>query len=328
MVVEVVEVPSNLGLLPQGVERAPAVLREARLAQRLGARRVREVSCPAPDPARDAETGLLNPTGIVAVSKRLADTIEEVLESAAFPVVVGGDCSILLGPMLALRRRGRYGLLHVDGHADFWHPSQEPIGEAASLDLALVTGRGPAVIVDMEGRAPLVRDEDVAQVGYRSAINDHYLDQYIRDTAISVHDLSDIRRRGIQACTTDAITVAARPELNGVWLHLDVDVLDDELMPAVDYREPGGLTWEEVEHVVAATVRTGRLSGLEVTIYNPSLDEPGAPRAARIVDLLASTLNAGPGAEPHDEEQRGRGRQPTRSPRGSLARTLRDDKKN
>lgn len=190
MVVEVVEVPSNLGLLPRGVERAPGALRDAGLSQRLGARRVRAVPCPAPDPARDAETGLMNPAGIVAVGARLADTIEKVLDNDAFPVVIGGDCSILLGSMLALRRRGRYGLLHVDGHADFWHPSQEPIGEAASLDLALVTGRGPASIVDPEGLAPLVRDEDVAQLGYRSALNDHYLDEHIRDTAISVHDLS------------------------------------------------------------------------------------------------------------------------------------------
>jgi len=293
MVVEVVEVPSGLGLLPGGVERAPAALREAGLPQRLGARRVRAVPCPAPDPARDDETGLLNPAGIVAVGTRLADTIDEVLDDDAFPVVVGGDCSILLGPMLAFRRRGRYGLLHVDGHADFWHPSQEPIGEAASLDLALVTGRGPVMVADLEGLAPLVRDEDVVQLGYRSAVNDRYLDVHIRDTAISVHDASDVRRRGIEACTTSAIAVAARPALDGFWLHLDVDVLDDELMPAVDYREPGGLTWNEVEHVIAAAVRTGRLVGLEVTIYNPLLDDPGSPLAARIVDLLAAGLNAG-----------------------------------
>jgi len=292
-VVEVVEVPSNLGLLPHGVELAPAALRAAGLARRLGARRVREVPCPAHDPVRDEETGLLNPGGIVVVSTRLADTIEEALDDGAFPVVVGGDCSILVGSMLALRRRGRYGLLHVDGHADFWHPSQEPIGEAASLDLALVTGRGPALITDIEGRTPLARDEDIAHVGYASVVNDHHLDRHIRDTAITVLDLSDVRRRGMQGCITDALAVVARPELDGVWLHLDVDVLDDDLMPAVDYREPDGLTWEEVEHIIAATVRTGRLVGLQVTIYNPSLDGPGAPLAARIVDLLADGLDAG-----------------------------------
>jgi arginase len=216
--------------------------------------------------------------------------VAEVLAAGGFPVVLGGDCSILLGPMLALRRRGRFGLLHVDGHADFWHPSQEDLGEAASLDLALVTGRGPQPLTDLEGLSPLVRDDDVAQLGYRSAGNDTHLKLHVRDTAISVHDLADVRRDGIIARTAGALSVVASEQLDGFWLHLDVDVLDDALMPAVDYREPGGLTWQEVEHVLAAAVASGRMVGMQLTIYNPALDAAGAPGAARIVDLLAAGL--------------------------------------
>lgn len=37
------------------------------------------------------------------------------------------------------------------------------------MDLALTTGRGPEVVTDFEGRRPLVRDEDVVQVGQRDA---------------------------------------------------------------------------------------------------------------------------------------------------------------
>jgi arginase len=290
MAMELVAVPSGLGLAPRGVELAPGVLRDAGLAHRLGARRVHTVPCPAPRPERDAGTGLLNPDGLVVMATRLADTVAEVLDGGGFPVVLGGDCSILLGPMLALRRRGRFGLLHVDGHADFWHPSQEDLGEAASLDLALVTGRGPALITDLEGLAPLVRDEDVAQLGYRSTENDRYLDEHVRDSAISVYDLGDVRRDGIEASTAAALGVVARSELDGFWLHLDVDVLDDRLMPAVDYREPGGLTWQEAEHVLAAAAGSGRMAGMQVTIYNPALDDRDAPLAERIVDLLGAGL--------------------------------------
>lgn len=285
-----------MGLLPRGVEQAPVALREAGLPQRLAATAVRTVRSPAPESAPDAETGVMNVAGVADVAKRLADAIEEVLDGEATPVIVGGDCSILLGSMLALRRRGHYGLLHVDGHADFCHPSQESAGEAASLSLAIVTGRGPAVLVDLEGRAPLVRDDDVAHLGYRTESMytlDRFLDEHIRETAIDVHDLGDIRRFGIESCTTDALARVARPEIDGFWLHLDVDVLRHQLMPAVDYREPGGLTWREVEYVLAAASDTDRLVGLEVTIYNPTLDAPGAPLAARIVDLLAAGLSVG-----------------------------------
>jgi hypothetical protein len=65
--------------------------------------------------------------------------------------VLGGDCSILLGAMLALRRRGRYGLLYIDGDADFYQPEVNPLSGAASAsDLAFATGRGPDVVADIE----------------------------------------------------------------------------------------------------------------------------------------------------------------------------------
>ena len=92
----------------------------------------------------------------------LADAVAAVLDEGEFPVVLGGDCSVLLGTMLALRRRGRYGLLYIDGDADFYQPEVNPLrGAASASDLAFPTGRGPDVVTDIEGRRPLVRDEDV-----------------------------------------------------------------------------------------------------------------------------------------------------------------------
>jgi hypothetical protein len=64
---------------------------------------------------------------------------------------------VLLGAALALKRRGRYGLLYIDGDADFYQPEVNPIGGAASAsDLAFATGRGPDIVCDIEGQRPLV----------------------------------------------------------------------------------------------------------------------------------------------------------------------------
>ena len=100
---------------------------------------------------------------------QLADAVADVVERDEFPVLLGGDCSILLGSTLALRRRGRYGLLFIDGHADFYQPEANPNGEAASMDLAFATGRGPELLTNLEGLRPLVRDEDVVAFGFRDA---------------------------------------------------------------------------------------------------------------------------------------------------------------
>ena len=89
--------------------------------------------------------------------------------TAGFPLVLGGDCSILIGCTLALRRQDRFGLFFIDGHADFYQPETSPTSEVADMDLAIVTGRGPEALTDIEGLRPLVRDEDVVAFGHRDA---------------------------------------------------------------------------------------------------------------------------------------------------------------
>ena len=166
----VIEAPSILGLRPTGVEMLPEALIRAGLIDRLNARHAGRVAPQTPyDFERDPATLTLNATGIATYSQALADVVGEVMDRGEFPVVLGGDCSILLGNLLALKRRGRYGLLFMDGHADFYNPEANPNGEAASMELAFATGRGPDVLTNIEGRGPLVNDEDVVAFGFRDA---------------------------------------------------------------------------------------------------------------------------------------------------------------
>ena len=78
--------------------------------------------------------------------------------------------------------------------------------------------------------------------------------------------------------------------MNGIWIHLDADVLDDRVMPAVDYRLPGGLSWEELSGTLRAVMATGKAVGLNVGIFNPSLDPDGAI-ARRLVSCLVEGLS-------------------------------------
>jgi arginase len=273
----IIEAPSVLGLFPRGVERLPDALLAAGIAERLQARRAGRVEPPPYDERRDPETLLLNPQGIADYSAALAHTVGRVVDAEEFPVVLGGDCSIMLGCMLALRRRGRYGLLFLDGHADFYQPEAEPNGEAASMDLAFVTGRGPRVTADLEGRCPLVRDEDVVVFGRRDAEDAAaHGSQRIEDTAIRVMDLSEVRQRGAANASDTAVEHLSRPDIAAFWVHLDADVLDDHIMPAVDYRMPGGLSWDELARTLRAAAESGRAVGINVTIFNPELDRNGS----------------------------------------------------
>jgi arginase len=286
----IIEAPSPLGLWPSGVERTPEVLLQMGLARALGARRGDRVEPPDYDPVRDDATKMLNPRGLADYSPRLADAVGAAVDKGEFPVVLGGDCSILLGCTLALRRRGRYGLLFLDGHADFYQPEASLTGEAADMDLGLVSGRGPDIVVDLEGRKPYVRDEDIVVFAHRDAALAHkYGSRDVRETGMTVMDLNTVRKAGAKAAADDAVGKLASGERRGFWIHLDVDVLDDAVMPAVDYRMTDGLDFDELVAVLQAAVGSGRAMGLNVTIFNPNLD-PNRVVARNLVGALVKGL--------------------------------------
>jgi arginase len=288
----VLEAPSTLGLRTEGVERLPAALLREDLVEKLGARHAGRIAPAARSGQRDPDTNVLNGAEIAEFAYRLAPRIASLLDAGDFPVVLGGDCSIVLGAALALRRRGRYGLLFVDGQADFFQPEAEPNGEAASMDLALVTGHGPPALTHYDGTSPLVRPMDAVAFGFRDADDQAEYGSQPLPPELRAFDLPTIRRVGISDAASEAIRHVARPELDGFWIHVDADCLDDAIMPAVDFRLPGGLSADELRLVLERALASGRAVGLEVTIYNPALD-PERRAGKLLAQLLVSGLTAG-----------------------------------
>ena len=285
----IIDAPSILGLRPSGVEHLPEALKGSGLLTRLNATYAGRVEPPPFNPKRDPETLILNPDALRTFSLQLATTVDGVLRKGKFPVVLGGDCSNIIGIMLALRRAGRYGLFFIDGHSDFYQPEAEPKGEVASMDLAIVSGRGPAVLTDIDGLKPLVRDEDIVSFGFRDAEESkEHGSQDIRETPIHAFELDEVRERGAAVAAGQAAGILCRDDLDGFWIHLDADVLDDAVMPAVEYRLPGGLGWHELSATLQVLMKTGRSVGINVGIFNPSLDTDGT-----IARKLVSCLVAG-----------------------------------
>jgi arginase len=275
----IIEAPSILGLRPTGVQHLPEALKAAGLMSELRAEYGGRVSPLSYSSERDKLTLLLNPDSIRAFSLQLADTVAFVLHKKRFPLVLGGDCSILIGNLLALRRLGTYGLFFIDGHADFYQPEVSPTGEVADMDLAIVSGRGPNVLTNIDGLKPLVRDQDIVVFGYRDAEQAaSYGSQDVRDTNMHVFDLPSVRKFDtIAAAASQAVDILANNELlDGFWIHLDVDVLDDSIMPAVDYRlGGGGLSFSELSELLKILVGSDRAVGMDITIFNPLLDFDG-----------------------------------------------------
>jgi arginase len=285
----IIDAPSDLGLRRTGVHRLPGALRAAGLLEGLpDVRYAGRLPVPPYVPLRDPATGVLNPEGIRTFSRHLAERVAFTLDLGRFPLVLGGDCSILLGATLALRRRGRFGLFFIDGHADFYSPEAEPNGEVASMELAVVTGRGPAVLADLDGQRPLVREEDVVVFGIRdgeAAAAQGSPD--VCQTAMHVLDLAAVRGLGPTEAARRGLAALEGSGVEGVWVHLDADVLHDDVMPAVDYRMPDGLWPEELSEALAVVLASPLAVGMEVTIYNPTFDNREGTAARALAQAIA-----------------------------------------
>jgi arginase len=273
----IIDAPSILGLRPTGVELLPEALKAAGIIEGLNRDYTGLVSSLPYNKERDKTTLLLNPDSIRIFSLQLADVVSSVLRRGQFPIVLGGDCGILLGNLLALRRVGRYGLFFIDRHADFYQLDASLTGEVADMDLAIASGRGPDVLTNIDGLKPLVRDEDIILFGYRDteqAVN--YGSQDIRNTKMHAFDFSYVSESGIMGSAPQAIKLLLKDRLDGFWIHLDADVLDDSIMPAVDYRLDGGLSFSELSELLKIIISSGRSVGIDITIFNPNLDLDGS----------------------------------------------------
>ena len=291
--IQIISAPSILGLKPSGVQHLADSLLGLGLAEKTNA--LPEIINVAPHNhlyimVRNPETQILNAHSLYAFSQELISRVGNVFDKKHFALVLGGDCSILLGIMPALKSRGNYGLVFIDAHADFYLPEQSITGEAADMDLALVTGKGPDLLTDINSMKPYVPEENVIHIGQRDwEETQHYGSEDIKKTAIKCHDLSKIRQYGIDTVLKNILEQIQEMEITGFWIHFDTDVIDDTLNPAVDYRLPGGLTFAEIEKIFSVLLDTGKADGMSVTIFNPNLDRDGSI-GSDITNCLASAF--------------------------------------
>jgi arginase len=292
--IQLILAPSILGLKPTGVEKLPECLLDIGLVDKIKAVE-KLIEIPSLNykynSRRDPKTKCLNPKPIRKFSLLLLKEVSEQVDKSVFPLVLGGDCSILIGIMPGLKIKGNYGLIFLDAHADFYEPNKSTTGELADMDLAVVTGRGPALLTDINNLRPYVEDENVIHIGQRDAEETRkFGSQDIRQTGIKLFDLATIKSAGVDKVVADVIEHMDLLAVDGFWIHFDTDVIDDEENPAVDYRLPGGLSFEEAGHLLKKLMQTGKITGMSVTIFNPALDKTGKV-VVKIVDCLTYAFN-------------------------------------
>jgi len=272
----IVEAPSNLGLIEPvpGVEPGVKWLSKVLLELGFGATlNISGTHCIQPPPYTmniDPASGIRNADAIAHYSEILSVSILNCIQGNYFPIVLGGDCSILIGNALALKKNGRYGLFFIDGHTDYVTPQQSGTAGAAGMDLALVTGNGPGKLTNIAGLKPYLKESHVFCFGNREYTG--WYEEAIERSEIWYYNLKKLRQQGIAQIIQEFLAMVDSEKLDGFWIHFDVDVLDDAIMPCVDSRNPDGLSYEELTSTLVPLLSSGHAMGIDITILDPTRD--------------------------------------------------------
>jgi arginase len=217
------------------------------------------------------------------VVRRVAETVAAAVERGAFPLVVSGNCMSSIGVVAGSGRD--LGVVWLDAHADFNTPESSLSGSQDGMGLSILTGTGwRALRETIPGYRP-VAEENVVLVGVRDV--DPLEQERLDRSAVAVAAGGEGVERALDGLAG----------VDGVYLHVDLDVLDPSEGRANEYAAPGGLLAADIERIVAAVGERAPIRGAAVTAYDPAADpEEAIPAiAAALTTRIAAAAEAGVG---------------------------------
>jgi arginase len=298
--VSIVGVPSSAASYAAGQDLAPAALRSAGLLEQLAGSGL-EVHDDGDLPHQvwrpDREHPLAQNVDLVTASlQQLAGRLEPLLARGDLALVLGGNCTIVLAVMAALRRlgAGTPGLLYADRHYDLNTPETTTDGALDWMGLAhgLALPGCVDAVADAFGPRPLLEAYQVAWLGVEPRVTTDW-------------ERQQAARLGLRMTTSEALVAdpagAARAALDHLppgplALHIDVDVLDfidAPLAENTDCRNTGP-TLDQVTVALELAARDPRVRALSVGELNPTRcagDPDALPRfVSSIARILAATI--------------------------------------
>jgi len=205
---------------------------------------------------------------------RLAAAVERIARSGAVPVVLGGDHTIALPDVTGVARHvgwGRVSVVHFDAHAD-----------TGDTQFGSLYGHGTPMRRLIESGA--TRGDRFLQIGLRGYWPEPETLQWMAAQRMRSFEMTEVVERGLDACLTEALRIAT-DDCDGVFLSVDVDVVDPGLAPGTGTPEPGGLSSRQLLDAVRRIAMEVPLAGVDVVEVSPPYDhaEVTAYLANRVV---------------------------------------------
>ena len=281
-------VPMDLGQLRRGVDMGPSAIRCAGVNERL------ECLCQDIEDLGDMTIGqredekeggepaseeLRNLKAITKASVKLAETVDNIVASGAFPLVLGGDHSIAIGTLAGLAKHYQnLGVIWYDAHADLNTKETSPSGNIHGMPLAISLGIGHEGLTAIYGKEAKIKAENIVIIGARSLDDGEKL---IRDKGIKVYTMHEIDRLGMTRVMEETIDYL-RGRTDGVHLSLDLDALDPNDAPGVGTPVAGGISYRESHLAMEMLEESKLITSAEFVEVNPILDEKNRTAEAAV----------------------------------------------
>jgi arginase len=277
MQVDIFRVPYDSGHLRQRMGRGPDRLIESGIVGHIKSRghtaRVTDIIL---EPGFTTEV-----TGSAELARRLSHAVGEARSTQRFPLVLAGNCNTSLGTVAGMG--GDIGVIWFDAHGDFNTPETTPTGFFDGQALAALSGRcWSALTATIPGFSP-VDDRSIVLAGARD-LDERELDLLLLSCVTRV-DAS-------LASLADAVLSLAR-RVDGVYLHIDLDVLDRDEIVVNRYSVPNGLSVSQLIDAVELIGATVPILAAAFTAYDPDYDPSGAVCAVaqQLVETILSAAH-------------------------------------
>jgi arginase len=157
------------------------------------------------------------------------------------------------------------------------------------MELGALTGHGPSQLTAIADGDPIIAPQNLTVLGHRHPEDlEDACELALVDEAIVRVDARELRERGPAAVAPRAER-DLRQRTDAIWLHLDLDVLDQDALPAVSYPQPRGLSWNELVELLTPLTASARLIGMSIPICRPTSDPEGI-HARRVTEVIAVLL--------------------------------------
>ena len=285
MKLHVIQVPYDLGREEVGMGKAPPRFLQAG-ADHLLAEQGYEVSVERvqrAQPYRDEHSAIAD------VQRQLADAVREAMEQGKVPVVLGGTCNVSLGTLGGFDHAGT-GIIWFDAHGDFNTPETTISGYFAGMPLAIVTGHCYQDLWAQVGNSTPVREAHTLLAGVRDL--DPPERQLLEHSEVAVVTTQAMKNGGLATQFVEQLNrLAGRTQ--EIYLHVDLDVLDPEMAPGVDFRAPDGLSEAELAQALHSIGERFQVRAIALTAYNPDRDREDKTLhvGLRVLAMLAGTLD-------------------------------------